>query len=110
MALRMTPHLADALPKLVFEPVPVRLRAYLDGAPVVGTDRGVLVGDPRRFGPISAVPEADLRMEVAATDPRPAPPPFDALPPVLGPDSFEPHTTPGVVVDLIADGRRLPRA
>ena len=29
---------------------------------------------------------------------------------MLGPDSFEPHTTPGTVVDLVSGDRRLPRA
>ena len=31
---------------------------------------------------------------------------LDAIPRILGPDSFEPHTTPGTVVDL-ADVARL---
>lgn len=107
MALRMRKHLADAVPQLLFEPVPVRLRAYLEGVPVVDTDRGALVWEPRRIVPVYAVPQADLRVEVSEADPQPVPPSVDTLPPVLGPDSFEPHTTPGVVVDLAAGARRM---
>jgi uncharacterized protein (DUF427 family) len=110
MALRMRKHLADAVPQLAFEPVPVRLRAYLQDVPVVDTDRGVLGWEPRRIVPVYAAPESDLRLEVAVADPQPAPPATDSLPPILGPDSFGPHTTHGVVVDLVQDGRRLPGA
>ena len=110
MALRMRRHLAEAVPLLVFEPVQVRLRAYVDDVPVVDTDRGVLVWEPRRIVPVYAVPESDLRLEVSARAPQPVPPPLDTLPPFLGPDSFAPHTTPGVVVDLATDGRTMPGA
>lgn len=110
MALRMKRHLAEALPHLVFEPVPVRLRAYAGGDPVLDTDRGVLVWEPRRIVPMYAVPEADLRLEISTAEPQPAPPMPDTLPPILGPESFEPHTTPGEVVDLVASGRSMPGA
>lgn len=90
-----------------FEPVPVRLRAYLDGVPVVDTDRAVLVWEPRRIVPMYAVPESDLLLEVGAAGPQPDAPPSDTLPPVLGPARFEPHTTSGWVVDLVVDGRRM---
>src|SRR5689334_10550025 len=94
MALRMRRHLAEALPLLVVEPVPARLRAYVDGDPVLDTARGVLVWEPRRIVPMYAAPETDLRLEVKAAEPQPVAPSLDTLPPVLGPDSFEPHTSP----------------
>ena len=110
MAVRMRQHLADAVPQLAFEPVPVRLRAYVDAVPVVDSSRGVLVWEPRRIVPAYAVPESDLGLGLTPADPQPGPPSSDSLPPVLGPDSFEPHTTPGEVVDLAIGGRRLPGA
>ena len=110
MALRMKWHLGKAVPELGFEPVPMRLRAFVDGAPALDTQRGVLVWEPRRIVPVYAVPEDDLHLEIEPSDPQPGPPDLDALPPMLGPDSFEPHTVPGTVVDLVSDGRRLSRA
>ena len=110
MALRMRWHLGQAVPQLGFEPVPVRLRALLDGAPALDTRRAVLVWEPRRIVPVYAVPEGDLLVRVEPTDPPPGPPDLDAFPPMLGPDGFEPHTTPGTIVDLVAAGRRVVRA
>ncbi len=66
--------------------------------------------EPRRIVPVYAVPEADLPVTVETTEPQPRPPDLEALPPMLGPDSFEPHTTPGTIVDLVAGGRRLAQA
>ena len=79
----------------------MRLRAFTDGEPALDTQRGVLVWEPRRIVPTYAVPEADLRLG-EPTDPPPPAPDLAALPPMLGPDSFEPHTTPGTVVDLVS--------
>lgn len=110
MALRMKWHLGQATPQLGFEPVPMRLRAYADGAAVLDTQQGVLVWEPRRIVPVYAVPVAHLHATVEPTDPQPDPPDLDAFPPMLGPDSFEPHTTTGTTVDLIVGGRRLARA
>jgi uncharacterized protein (DUF427 family) len=107
MALRMKWHLGRAVSQLGFEPVPVRLRAVLDGELALDTERGVLVWEPRRIVPVYAVPQVDLLLGVEATDPPPVPPDPAALPPMLGPDSFAPHTTPGTVVDLVAGSRRL---
>ena len=110
MALRMKWHLGQATSELGFEPVPVRLRAFADGAAVLDTQQGALVWEPRRIVPVYAVPLAHLRAIVEPTDPQPEPADLDALPPMLGPDSFEPHTTTGTTVDLIVGARRLPRA
>lgn len=87
----------------------MRLRAYVDGAVALDSGGGVLVWEPRRLVPVYAVPEVDLRLRVEPTDPQPEPPDLDDYPAMLGPDSFEPHTTPGTVVDLVGD-RRLARA
>ena len=103
-------HLGQTVPQLGFEPVPMRLRAHLGGAPALDTQRAVLVWEPRRIVPVYAVPEEDLLVGVEPTSPTPEPPELDALPPMLGPDSFEPHTTPGTIVDLVAGDRRVPRA
>jgi len=100
-------HLGRAVPELGFEPVPVRLRAFLDDALALDTHAGVLVWEPRRIVPVYAVPESDLRLGVEPTEPRPDPPDPSAYPPMLGPDSFEPHFAPGTVVDLVAGERRL---
>jgi uncharacterized protein (DUF427 family) len=103
-------HLGQAIPRLSFEPVPMRLRAFVDGDPALDTQHGVLVWEPRRIVPVYAVPEDDLLLRVEATDPPPEPADLDLLPPMLGPDSFEPHTTPGTIVDLVTGSRRLARA
>jgi uncharacterized protein (DUF427 family) len=103
-------HLGQSVPQLGFEPVPVRLRAFVDGDPALDTQHGVLVWEPRRIVPVYAVPEDELLVRVEPTDPPPEPPDLDALPPMLGPDSFEPHTTPGTIVDVVTGTRRIPRA
>ena len=103
-------HLGQAVPQLGFERVPMRLRAFIDGDLVLDTQRGVLVWEPRRIVPMYAVPERDLLVRVEPTNPPPEPPDLDALPRILGPDSFEPHTTPGTIVDLVTGTRRVERA
>ena len=103
-------HLGQAVPQLGYEPVPARLRAFVGGGLALDTQRGVLVWEPRRIVPAYAVPEDDLRVRVETTEPEPEPPDLDAYPPMLGPEYFEPHTTPGTIVDLVAGERRLPRA
>lgn len=110
MALRMKWHLGQSIPQLSFEPVPMRLRAFVDGDLALDTQHAVLVWEPRRIVPVYAVPEDDLLVKVEPTDPPPEPPDLDSFPPMLGPDSFEPHTTKGTVVDLVTDNRRVVRA
>ena len=110
MALRMKWHIGQSVPQLGYERVPMRLGAYVDGELALDTQRGVLVWEPRRIVPMYAVPEGDLLVGVDPTDPPLEPPDLDALPHILSPDSFEPHTTPGEVVDLVTSTRRLARA
>jgi len=102
--------LGKAVPELAFEPVPVRLRAYVGDVAALDSLRGVLIWEPRRIVPVYAVPVSDIRGTITPVDPQPAPPEEADLPRFLGPDSFEPHTTPGTVVDLAVDGRVLSRA
>lgn len=85
MALRMKWHLGQAIPQLAFEPVPMRLRAFLDGDLVLDTQRAVLVWEPRRIVPVYAVPEDDLLLRVEPTRSPPEPPDLDSFPPMLGP-------------------------
>lgn len=106
----MSRQIVQTIPQLRFEPVPMRLRAFLDGDPALDTQAGVLVWEPRRVVPTYAVPEDDLLIRVEPTDAPPEPPDLDSLPPMLVLDGFELHTTPGTVVDLVGANRRLPRA
>jgi uncharacterized protein (DUF427 family) len=110
MALRMKQFLGEALPQLAFEPVPVRLRAYVGNDVILDTGRGVLVWEPRRIVPVYAAPASDVRGTTTPAEPQPLAPDLADLPPVLGPESFEPHTTPGTVVDLAVGDRVLARA
>ena len=71
MALRMKWHLGQAVQQLGYEPVPMRLRAYVGGELALDTQHGVLVWEPRRIVPVYAVPEDDLLLAVEPTDPRP---------------------------------------
>ena len=103
-------HLGQAVPQLAFEPVPMRLRASRGGELAFDTRHAVLVWEPRRIVPVYAVPADDLLMMVEPTPAPPEAPDLDAFPPMLGPDSFEPHTTPGRMVDLITGDERLSRA
>jgi len=103
-------HHGQAVPQLAFEPVAMRLRAYVGDELALDTQRGVLVWEPRRIVPVYAVPVDDLVLKVEPTDPPPEPPDLDALPPMLGPDSFEPHTTAGTVADIVTGTGRLARA
>lgn len=103
-------HHGHAVPQLAFEPVPMRLRAFVADELALDTQRGVLVWEPRRIVPVYAVPLDDLQLKLEPTDPPPEPPDLDALPAMLGPDSFEPHTTAGTVVDLVSGTGRLARA
>ena len=102
-------HLGQAVPQLAFEPVPMRLRAFRDGELALDSRHAVLVWEPRRIVPVYAVPEDDLLMMVEPTVAPPEAPDLDAFPPMLGPDSFEPHTTPGRMVDLVTGDERLSR-
>ena len=60
--------------------------------------------------PVYAVPDRDIRGTTSPADPQLSAPDPAELPPILGPESFEPHTTPGTVVDLSVGDRVMVRA
>lgn len=100
MALRMKHHLGLSLSELRFEPTATRVRARLDGHLVLDTTSALLVWEPRRLVPQYAAPVADLAADLRPLDEQPAAPDPAAWPPMLGPDSFAPHFSPGRVADL----------
>ena len=110
MAMRMRHFLGQTVSQLVFEPVPVRLRAYAGNVVALDSREAVLVWEPRRIVPAYAVPGRDIRGATTPADPQPEAPDLAVLPPVLGPENFEPHTTPGTVLDLAVGDRVLARA
>ena len=69
-----------------------RLRAFLDGAPVLDTVDALLVWEPLRVVPAYAVPPGDLDLELTEHDPVVPP---AGVGPVLPPRHLEWHTTPG---------------
>lgn len=116
MATRMTTAMTDGLDELRFEPTEKRIRAVVDGKPVVDTTRAVLIWEPRRFIPAYAVPVEDVTAQLqpsareSATDSAEAGyslPGRDG-PPVLTPrDPFHLHTADGESMDLVtADAKR----
>jgi uncharacterized protein (DUF427 family) len=107
MALRMRDHLAVAMAELRFEPTPVRIRAFLDDAPVVDSHRAVLVWEPRRIVPVYAVPLADLTVTTSHSEDQPDTWDLVGAPMVLGPGDFWRHTVAGTSLDLTAGPRRL---
>jgi uncharacterized protein (DUF427 family) len=107
MATRLGTHLMGLTDTLRFEPVTRRVRATLDGRPVLDTTDAVLVWEPRRVVPWYAVPRADLLADLVASAAAPVPP---DLPPVLGPVNFAWHHTPGRSFDLVVGGRTVPAA
>ena len=107
MAMRMGEHLMSLLGELRYEPVTRRVRASLDGVPVLDTTDAVLVWEPRRVVPMYAVPPGDVRADLV---PCAAPDVPDQLPAVLGPVNFGWHHTPGRSFDLVVGDRALPAA
>lgn len=110
MAVRMADHMATSFDALRVEPTPVRLRATLDGTPVLDTIRALLVWEPGRVVPQFAVPVADLHADLLPGDtgPRHGPGPQPLGPggrTVLTPDTgFGVHTTDGEPLTLRAGG------
>jgi len=102
----MRSYLMSSLPQLRFEPTARRLRVRRDGATLCDTTRAVLVWEPRRIVPLYAVPETDLGAELSPSG-NPVVEEPAGLPPVLGPEGFEPHTCPGQPLDVQLDGTRL---
>ncbi len=118
MAVRIADLLAGSLDAVRWEPLQPRLRAWLDGVPVLDTRRGRIVLEPGRVVPQYAVPVADLTAELlpAADDagPRHGPGPQPVGPDgavVLTPSTgFGVHSCPGRVLTLHVEGRDRPGA
>lgn len=106
MTLRMKRLLMGSTAELRHEPHPWRVRATVDGTTVVDSARAQLVWEPRRLVPVFAVPTADVAAELRETEPAG---PDPDLPPLLGPQNFAQHTTPGRAFDVVVDGRTLPQ-
>jgi uncharacterized protein (DUF427 family) len=107
MAVRMSNHLSGAGGELRFEPVPYRVRAWLDDDPALDSDAALVVWEPRRIVPVFGIPVEDVLGELRPPATRPGPPDLAALPPVLPPGRFGLHTTPGEVLDLVVGERVL---
>jgi uncharacterized protein (DUF427 family) len=107
MAMHLGQHLMSLNDELRYEPVTRRVRASLDGVPVLDTTDAALVWEPRRVVPMYAVPPGDVRAELV---PCAAPEVPDRLPPVLGPVNFGWHHTPGRSFDVVVGDRTLPAA
>lgn len=98
---------------LRFEPTTKRVRAMLDGEPVVDSGRAVLVWEPRRIVPTYAVPADDIRADLVAVEtpvqgelPEGFPVPDLTTRPMWGPTiPFAVRLTTGTSVELRA-GRR----
>lgn len=121
MATKVSELLFGAFPDLRYEPTAKRVRASLDGSPVVDTQRALIVWEPKRVTPVYAVPDEDLlaRLQRAAhsgtgdgrgPDELPIRIRGDA-PPGLDPRTgFRRHTTPGEELDVVAAGFVAPHA
>jgi len=99
MGVDVAAQLRGLLSELRVAPTQRRIRAWLGGTRVVDTTDALLVWEPRRVVPVYAVPPADL---FATLEPVPAAPEPDRMPPVLGPDRFALHTSPGVALTVAA--------
>lgn len=68
MALSMTSYMFSALGELRVHPTEKRIRAFVDGEPVIDTTHARIVWEPRRVVPQFAVPVADVSAELTAVD------------------------------------------
>lgn len=101
--------------ELRYEPTAKRIRAVLNGATVVDSDRAILVWEPRRVVPTYAVPREDVVAEVTPEQPRSVPATEAvgfALPDVTTMRVFDPRvpfsvrTTEGEPVEIRTGGAR----
>jgi uncharacterized protein (DUF427 family) len=107
MATRLGTHLIGLNDRLRYEPVRRRIRASLDGHPVLDTTDAVLVWEPRRVVPMYAVPRADIAAGLVPCAAADVP---SRLPAVLGPVNFAWHLTPGQDHDVVVGGRTVEKA
>jgi uncharacterized protein (DUF427 family) len=106
MALQIAEHLAAALPELRIHPIEKRIRAFVDGRPIVDSTRALIVWEPRRIVPSHAVPVADVAAELVPCAGAPADEHVVSIgdgPPVLDPRTgFAAHSTGGQSFDVVA--------
>ena len=109
VATRISDLFNQSLPVLRYEPTQKRVRANLDGSPVLDSVSAVLVWEPRRIVPIYAVPESDVVAHLAVAAGTIPGAPIEAR--ILTPgDAFTLHTADGTVLDVEVAGRTLPAA
>ncbi|HEX5496194.1 MAG TPA: DUF427 domain-containing protein [Mycobacteriales bacterium] len=99
MALKMRGYLMASLPQLRFEPTARKVRVRYGGETLADTQEALLVWEPRRLVPVYAVPEGALHARLVPSGPAVREEP-DGLPPVLGPEDFATHTSPGQPLDV----------
>lgn len=102
MALKMRGYLMASLPQLRFEKTARRIRVLHGDLTICDTTAAVLVWEPRRLVPLYAVPEDAVDAELTPCGDPVEPP--DDLPPVMGPQGFEPHSCAGQPLDVRLDG------
>lgn len=104
----MSAHTTAVVPELVIEPAPFRVRGYAGPRQFVDTSEAMLVWEPRRVVPMYAVPADDL--DAHLVPPTTADDVPEHLPPVLGPEHFRWHTTPGAAYTVRVGGVSFERA
>jgi uncharacterized protein (DUF427 family) len=117
MATKLSDLLLGVFHDLRYQPTSKRVRAGIDGSPVVDTGEALLIWEPKRVTPVYAVPEKDLlaRLEPpsadgASVDEYPVRLTADT-PPALDPRTgFRRHTAPGEELDVVASAFHVPRA
>jgi uncharacterized protein (DUF427 family) len=110
MATKMSDLLFGVFPDLRYQPTSKRIRADVNGSPVVDTQEALLVWEPKRVTPVFAVPEEDLLVRLespaaqggdSAQDEYPVRLMGEA-PPGLDPRTgFRRHTTQGEELDVV---------
>jgi uncharacterized protein (DUF427 family) len=110
MSTRLRDVLMKELGVLRHEPIDKRIRATLGGSTVVDSTRAMLVWEPQRVVPTYAVPEEDVRAEIAPAGAAEAPAIGDA-PQLAGRRVLDPsvpfavRSTEGEPLVVRADGR-----
>lgn len=115
MSTRLRDVMTREIGQLRYEPTVKRVRAELGDRTVVDSTRAVLIWEPRRVVPSYAVPEQDVRADLAPAPAEHSPESTESiglrLPdvserPILDPSiAFDVHTAEGEPVELHAGGR-----
>ena len=108
MGVQLANHLMELMPEFRVAPTTKRIRARLGGQQVLDTTDALLVWEPHRIVPVYAVPQDDLTATLSVAEPPPPEP--GRIPPVLGPEKFALHTSPGQSFTVSAGGQVRPSA